>query len=92
MGIENYLQISRDTVQRWMQALVAGVDTRETHHYLKAPGYTWTVWELAQVANANFDFSTGDADPDIVEVAREVMGSEAPLRTPEDCDTDTEDH
>ena len=84
MGYENYLRISRDQVKLWMHQIIAGVDNQQTHHFLEEPGYTWTVWGLAQAANSHFDFSSGDAEPEIVDLAREVLGPEAPEGSPDE--------
>jgi hypothetical protein len=73
MGHENYVRISRERVKTWMEQVIAGIDHQQTHYHLAEPGTTWTVWALAQAANAHFDFSPGDAEPEIVELAREVL-------------------
>jgi hypothetical protein len=39
---------------------------------------------LAQAANSHFDFSPGDAEPEIVALAREVLGPDAPEGSPYD--------
>jgi hypothetical protein len=83
MGQDNYLRVSRDQVKGWMQQIVAGIDNLQTHHFLE-PGRAWTVWGLAQAANSHFDFSTGDADPEIVDLAREVLGPDAPPGSPDE--------
>lgn len=84
MGSENSLRLSRDRVKTWMEQLIAGIDNQQTHYFLEEPGYTWTVWGLAQAANSHFDFSSGDAEPEIVNLAREVSGPDAPLGSPDE--------
>ncbi len=60
-----------------MEQVVAGIDNEQTQYQLAEPGTPWTVWGLAQAANAHFDFSKGAAEPDIVELAREVLPDDA---------------
>lgn len=79
-----YLLHSREEVKRWMQDMISGNDTPMTHHFLHPERSTWTVWQLAQAANACFDFTSGDAEPQIVELAREVLGPEAPEGSPDE--------
>jgi hypothetical protein len=56
-------RVPDEKVTTWMRQVVAREDTYETHFFIERPDYPWTVWGLAQAANAHFDFSTGDAEP-----------------------------
>jgi hypothetical protein len=47
------------------------------------PQKTLYNWALAACANAHFDFSPGDAEPDIVELACEVL-PDAPEGAPDE--------
>jgi hypothetical protein len=84
MGYEKYLRVARNQVKTWMEHVVAGIDNEQTHYQLAEPGTPWTVWGLAQAANAHFDFSPGDAEPEIVELAREVLPDDVPEGSPDE--------
>src|SRR5215467_11981030 len=77
-------RVSDEVVETWMRQVVAGEDNEKTHFFIEEAGYSWTVWSLAQAANAHFDFTSGDAEPPELHLARKVLGPDAPEGAPDE--------